>query len=106
MNVGVAHAPQLYYENPFFLIYFSIVKLENIMFESKSPDAEIKVIDFGLSKSFTKDRSVMTKWVGTLYTMAPQVIQGVYTSQADLWSVGVITYVLLSNSKPFYHTKR
>lgn len=82
------------------------LKLENIMFETKSPNAEIKVIDFGLSKSFTEDRSVMTKWVGTLYTMAPQVIQGVYTSQADLWSVGVITYVLLSNSKPFYHTKR
>lgn len=33
--------------------------------------------------------------------MAPQVLQGVYTSQADIWSIGVITYMLLATSKPF-----
>jgi calcium-dependent protein kinase len=34
--------------------------------------------------------------------MAPQVLQGVYSSQADLWSIGVITYTLLATSKPFF----
>lgn len=38
--------------------------------------------------------------------MAPQVLQGVYSSQADLWSIGVISYMLLSSSKPFYSRRR
>jgi calcium-dependent protein kinase len=38
--------------------------------------------------------------------MAPQVLQGVYSSQADLWSVGVIAYTLLSSTKPFYHKSK
>lgn len=36
------------------------------------------------------------------YTMAPQVLQGIYSSQADLWSIGVMSYMLLSSTKPFY----
>ena len=83
------------------------VKFENIMFESKSPDAEIKVIDFGLSKKFVSSKlGIMKEGVGTLYSMAPQVLQQVYTSQADMWSVGVITYMLLSSHRPFYSKKR
>lgn len=38
--------------------------------------------------------------------MSPQVLQGVYTQQADLWSCGVITYMLLSSHRPFYHKRR
>ena len=38
--------------------------------------------------------------------MAPQVLQGVYTSQADLWSCGVIAYMLLSSHRPFYNRKK
>lgn len=48
----------------------------------------------------------MHEGVGTLYSMAPQVLQGVYTSQADMWSCGVITYMLLSSHRPFYNKKR
>ncbi|KAG7355131.1 serine/threonine protein kinase [Nitzschia inconspicua] len=83
------------------------LKFENIMFETKSPTAEIKVIDFGLSKKFvSKKIGVMHEGVGTLYSMAPQVLQGVYTSQADMWSCGVITYMLLSSHRPFYNKQR
>lgn len=81
------------------------LKFENIMFENTKKNAEIKVIDFGLSKKFIPGKK-MSEGVGTIYTMAPQVLQGVYTSQADLWSIGVITYMLLSSSKPFYARKR
>jgi len=83
------------------------LKFENIMFESKSPDSEIKVIDFGLSKRFLPDESrYMTQGVGTIYTMAPQVLQGIYTYKADLWSVGVVSYMLLSSTKPFWGRTR
>lgn len=83
------------------------LKFENIMFENKSAGAEIKVIDFGLSKKFVSSKlGLMKEGVGTLYSMAPQVLQGIYTSQADMWSVGVITYMLLSSHRPFYHKKR
>lgn len=40
------------------------------------------------------------------YTMAPQVLQGVYSSETDLWSIGVIAYMCLSTSKPFYSKHR
>ena len=84
-----------------------IVKFENIMFENLSDAAEIKVIDFGLSKKFVDNKiGVMHEGVGTLYSMSPQVLQGVYTSQADMWAVGVITYMLLSSHRPFYHKRR
>lgn len=70
------------------------LKFENIMWESKKKDAEIKLIDFGLSKKYCPG-TVMSEGVGTIYTMAPQVLQGVYTSQADLWSIGAYCFVLL-----------
>jgi len=83
------------------------LKFENIMFENKSAEAEIKVIDFGLSKKFVSSKmGIMKEGVGTLYSMAPQVLQGVYTSQADMWSVGVIAYMLMSSHRPFYSKRR
>jgi calcium-dependent protein kinase len=84
------------------------VKFENIMFETTADNSEVKVIDFGLSKKFRPgdQKKTMTEGVGTVYTMAPQVLQGVYTSQADLWSLGVITFMLLASQKPFHHKKK
>jgi len=89
------------------LIVHRDLKFENIMFENKDPGAEIKVIDFGLSKKFATDKlGFMREGVGTLYSMAPQVLQGVYDSQADMWSVGVITYMLLCSHRPFFNKQR
>jgi calcium-dependent protein kinase len=80
------------------------LKFENIMFESENT---IKVIDFGLSKKFIgASTPTMNDRVGTLYSMAPQVLQGVYSEQADCWSMGVISYMLLGSRKPFYHKNR
>mmetsp|Transcript_29991 Transcript_29991/g.45695 ORF Transcript_29991/g.45695 Transcript_29991/m.45695 type:complete len:545 (+) Transcript_29991:128-1762(+) len=83
------------------------LKFENIMWENDTSD-EVKIIDFGLSKKFLPNESnrTMTEGVGTIYTMAPQVLQGVYTSQADLWSIGVIAFMLLSSQKPFHNKRR
>jgi len=79
------------------------LKMENVMFESKCPDAEIKLIDFGLSKMYLKpSKSLeMKDIVGTVYTMSPQVIKKKYTEKADVWACGCIAFILLSNKLPF-----
>ncbi|KAL9185263.1 hypothetical protein ACHAXT_003040 [Thalassiosira profunda] len=83
------------------------LKVENIMFESREPTARIKILDFGLSKKFMPGSSgLMTEWVGTVYTMAPQVLNGIYDSKADCWAIGVIAFLLLSDEKPFKGKKR
>lgn len=77
--------------------------MENIMFESTHPQAAIKVIDFGLSKKYSTNHShhnILTERVGTLYSMSPETMRGIaYTSQADLWSIGVVTFILLANGR-------
>ena len=70
------------------------------MFESKDPRAKVKVLDFGLSKKFIPGM-YLSEWVGTVYTMSPQVLSGVYTNKADCWSIGVLAFLLLCNEKPF-----
>lgn len=79
------------------------IKLENVMFVSESPDSEIKLIDFGLSKQcFSSRRDYkMTVVVGSAYTIAPEVLKGEYTAKADCWSAGVVAYCLLSQTWPF-----
>ncbi|CAM9191729.1 unnamed protein product [Discosporangium mesarthrocarpum] len=76
------------------------LKLENWVFESLAPDAELKLIDFGLSKHFGKDE-VMHVPVGTPYTIAPECLSGAYTQACDLWSLGVLVFMLLCGEPPF-----
>ena len=82
------------------------LKYENVMFESASEDAEVKIIDYGLSKKFIGKTGTMTERVGTIYTMSPQVLMGKYSAEADLWAVGVICFMLCSSVKPFYDKRR
>jgi len=64
---------------------------------------EIKLIDFGLATAYlSDDYKNMTDRVGTLYSIAPQVLSGSYDERCDLWSVGVVTYLLLSGKQPFW----
>eukprot|EP00567_Pseudictyota_dubia_P016416 CAMPEP_0197443912 /NCGR_PEP_ID=MMETSP1175-20131217/9535_1 /TAXON_ID=1003142 /ORGANISM="Triceratium dubium, Strain CCMP147" /LENGTH=569 /DNA_ID=CAMNT_0042974619 /DNA_START=137 /DNA_END=1843 /DNA_ORIENTATION=+ len=81
------------------------IKFENILFASNSPTSPVKLIDFGLSKDFSK-QDFMNTGVGTIIMMAPQVFQGKYTAKADVWSVGVLTYMLLSGCVPFFGKTR
>ena len=71
------------------------------MFVSYRSDADINIIDYGLSKKFEYEGQHIDEGVGTIYSMAPEVMKGDYDTQADLWSIGVITYMLLSSSMPF-----
>jgi serine/threonine protein kinase len=79
------------------------IKPENILFTSKDDDTSpIKIIDFGLARKFNAREDVsMSTVVGTPYYIAPEVLQKDYDSACDLWSVGVIAYILLCGYPPF-----
>jgi calcium-dependent protein kinase len=61
----------------------------------------VKVIDFGTSHHFSKDSNVMHQMYGTPYYIAPEVLNGKYNEKCDLWSIGVILYIMLCGSPPF-----
>eukprot|EP00421_Protoceratium_reticulatum_P068336 CAMPEP_0168415366 /NCGR_PEP_ID=MMETSP0228-20121227/30197_1 /TAXON_ID=133427 /ORGANISM="Protoceratium reticulatum, Strain CCCM 535 (=CCMP 1889)" /LENGTH=457 /DNA_ID=CAMNT_0008429177 /DNA_START=9 /DNA_END=1379 /DNA_ORIENTATION=- len=78
------------------------VKPENFLFLTDGPVEEntLKIIDFGLSCTLEPDRLLSTK-LGTPRYSSPQVLAGSYDEGCDLWSCGVIMYVLLSGQPPF-----
>ena len=59
----------------------------------------IKLIDFGLSKASRSQK--LTEIAGTPYYMAPEVLKGSYQAEADIWSLGVLLYTLVSGYLPF-----
>ncbi|CAJ2667368.1 CDPK-related kinase 4-like isoform X1 [Trifolium pratense] len=77
------------------------LKPENFLFVSKDEDAVLKVIDFGLS-DFVRPDQRLNDIVGSAYYVAPEVLHRSYSVEGDLWSIGVITYILLCGSRPFW----
>lgn len=80
------------------------LKVENVMVKNLTevPDTRIhiKIIDFGISCRI-KPHERLTKLFGTPYYMAPEVIKRDYTEKCDLWSCGVILYIILIGYPPF-----
>lgn len=68
-------------------------------------DGEIKLIDFGLSFTKMKGEKV-NEIAGTPFYMAPEIISGEYGFQVDIWSLGVLLYILVSGYLPFYSEDR
>lgn len=77
------------------------LKPENFLFAKKDEDSPMKVIDFGLS-DFIKPDQRLNDIVGSAYYVAPEVLHRSYSIEADMWSIGVITYILLCGSRPFW----
>lgn len=75
------------------------LKPENILLDSKNDDA-IKLIDFGTAQKFNPNRP-MTQTFGTAYYIAPEVLTSSYNEKCDVWSIGVIMYMLLTGKPPF-----
>ncbi|OMJ74964.1 hypothetical protein SteCoe_25991 [Stentor coeruleus] len=76
------------------------LKPENILFISNLETSPLKVIDFGTSKKL-EARSSLSSLTGTAYYIAPEVIRGNYDFKCDIWSCGVILYIMLCGYPPF-----
>ncbi|KAF5951700.1 CDPK-related kinase 5-like [Camellia sinensis] len=78
------------------------LKPENFLFTSKDDEhSQLKAIDFGLS-DFVKPDERLNDIVGSAYYVAPEVLHRSYSTEADVWSIGVIAYILLCGSRPFW----
>ncbi|CAB9502579.1 MAP kinase-activated protein kinase 2 (Fragment) [Seminavis robusta] len=77
------------------------LKPENFLFLT-ADDSPIKIIDFGLSRHDDSIQGIMKTKVGTPYYVAPEVLRREYTNSCDIWSIGVISYILLCGYPPFY----
>lgn len=76
------------------------LKPENFLLADRREDAALKVTDFGLSVFF-KDGEVLHGCQGSPYYVAPEVIRGAWGKECDVWSCGVILYILLAGRFPF-----
>jgi calcium-dependent protein kinase len=75
------------------------LKPENLLLSQPNNPDSLKVADFGTSTIFS--RTAMKDRLGTAYYIAPEVLKKSYSEKCDLWSIGVILYILLSGEPPF-----
>lgn len=82
------------------------LKPENLLLLSQSDDSEVKIADFGFAKKVFKPKSLTTQ-CGTPGYVAPEILEGTpYDETADMWSVGVILYILLGGYPPFIESNQ
>jgi len=89
------------------------LKPENILFKNSDPDSDVVIIDFGLAGEIPRGPSMknladqdamemnLKTTVGTPYYIAPEVFSKDYGKECDIWSIGVIAYILLCGFPPF-----
>jgi len=79
------------------------IKPENLLYKTKSADSPIMLADFGLAKVLANGQEMHTM-CGTPGYVAPEILGGKagYTSAVDIWSIGVVAYILLCGFPPFY----
>jgi calcium-dependent protein kinase len=77
------------------------LKPDNFLFASPDKDAALKIIDFGMSK-MVRRREYLVSFRGTPYYVAPEVLEGRYSEHCDMWSFGVVMFVMLFGYPPFH----
>ena len=82
-------------------IIHSDLKAENIMFVNEDgEDMHVKLIDFGMASKYDPEKK-LSHVQGTPYYIAPDVLRNWYDSKADIWSWGVLLFILLTGTPPF-----
>jgi serine/threonine protein kinase len=90
----------LYYMHSFGIVHRDL-KPENILMASNDDNSNVKIVDFGLSKTFGPGELCIEPF-GTLCYVAPEILlQKSYDKSVDLWSLGVIIHLMLSGTLPF-----
>ena len=90
----------IYYIHSYGIVHRDL-KPENILMTDNSENADIRLLDFGLSKIIGPNQKC-TEPYGTLSFVAPEVLRGKpYDKSVDLWSIGIITFLLLCGYLPF-----
>ncbi|OMJ93397.1 hypothetical protein SteCoe_3639 [Stentor coeruleus] len=77
------------------------LKPENILLEEKHDITNIKIIDFGTALILNETGVKIKGNAGTVFYMSPEVFDGMYTVSCDMWSAGIIMYIMLSGYPPF-----
>lgn len=79
------------------------IKPENVLLESKDVNnLTCKITDFGFSKFFDPRDGGLSEMLGSPLYMAPEIIKKVpYNEKVDIWSLGIMTYILLSGKPPY-----
>ncbi len=79
------------------------LKPENILLQTDQIETGLKVIDFGRSKLLRMEQKLVDL-AGSIYYVAPEVISGQgYNELCDIWSCGVILYMIIAGEPPFYN---
>ncbi len=80
------------------------IKPENILMESKElQNLNIKLTDFGFAKFYDPMEGGLTESLGSPLYMAPEIIRNIpYTTKVDIWSLGILSYILFSGKPPIH----
>jgi calcium-dependent protein kinase len=86
-----------------FFYNYRDLKLDNVLVKATDEGLEMKLADFGTAKYFINqnENEYMTLELGSIYYIPPEVILNKYTELCDIWSLGVITFSLLTGRFPF-----
>lgn len=76
------------------------LKVNNVVFETNQIDSKVKIIDFGNS-AYYNENEPLSGFTGTKIFSAPEMSKGQYGPKVDIWSVGVISYILLTGRYPW-----
>ena len=96
------HNGQMLTEEFDFNKHVSNLKKTMVINSMKMKNYEIKLIDFGCAKIFSKHDENFKDIIGSILYCSPEVVKNNYSNQCDMWSCGVIMYVLLSGQFPFF----
>ena len=115
-SIGFTHRdlkPQvgssLVYRNPYFCYISDHSRTQNIFVVSTEPQWWVKIGDFGISKRIATEQTALRTQAGTQQFQAPEILGYVeeaeetseYTNAVDMWSLGCVTYLMLTQTLPF-----